>query len=290
MQASKHGYEFNVVKILACIRHIAMVSNVVTAIYHTTKNYSANCTAPLETNGLGFVFPSENGEAHVNADMIHDWVLTKAFEDFIVGLSQSLIEACRFLDIAALAERSKHSPFQGYEAMRNAMDGIMNSYNRAHVPEMLDLIEKGIKSPLPLKEEILSINKVRNCLVHRNGLVTTGDINDKDKKSLVLKYCDLAMFIQYNDQIIPLTREVKESRTYAHKLLAAHVHDEVAFRLNQKVQLTPDIFKSITYTSIVFIQNLIALLPVPDEIKASLIQPLTVALSATNAKSPNDNA
>lgn len=48
-----------------------------------------------------------------------------------------------------------------------------------HFPELIKKVNKSLKEPLKYSKEILSINKVRNCLIHRNGFVHPRDFNCK---------------------------------------------------------------------------------------------------------------
>jgi hypothetical protein len=54
------------------------------------------------------------------------------------------------------------------------------------------LTTKFLRGPLTHEQDILSINKARNCLVHRDGIVTDKDVN-KGTDELVITYERLKM-------------------------------------------------------------------------------------------------
>ncbi len=51
-----------------------------------------------------------------------------------------------------------------------------------------------LTAPLLYKSEILSLNKARNCLVHRNGFVTDKDTNDALNTELRIEYSRMRLF------------------------------------------------------------------------------------------------
>jgi len=65
-------------------------------------------------------------------------------------------------------------------------------FHRLGIPEKIKTLREDFKLPMDLSEHLLSINKVRNCLVHRLGLVTDHDIDDQGK--LTLTYRSLQLY------------------------------------------------------------------------------------------------
>lgn len=266
--------EFNATGIVKCISHISEVSNIVTAIYHSSNTIATNELFPMETDGLGFVFPNERDETAISSDMILDWVLRKAFEDFIVGLSQSLIEANRFLKLHDLSLRTKDEPIRGQEEMEKILSKIHTEPTRQSVPDLIRTVEEQLSIQLPLKDEILSVNQVRNCLVHRAGIVT-----DKDTRttSLILKYLDLVMYVQHSGgQVDVLTTEIKKRNLIIEHIRFNPVIKVVEFPIGEKIKVDANMFKSVTYTVVNFIHQLVQQMPIPDDIKSRLVQPMKI--------------
>jgi len=282
MEKTERKIEFDASKILKCIRHIAHVNNTVTKIYHLAKDCSVNTVTPLETDGLAFVFPDEKGEVKVTSEIISDWIFRKAFEDIIIGLTESLIEIHRLLNIYSIAKESEVTPFENQEIMEETMRAIAIKPSKLPLPVLMKEIEIIINEPLQYRGEISSINQVRNCLVHRNSIVSLADINDPNSKLLCLSYIDLVIFMQTGGNIIELTKEVKNHSPYVENLLCQYIQKKISFSLNEKVVINADIFKGATNTCILFIQELIRKLPISDTIKNSIIQPYQMNLCAEN--------
>jgi len=250
------------------ITHIAYVSNVVTATIHATKDRTVEQLTPLETDGLAIVFSDKDGNSEVSAKHISDWVFKKAFEDLIVGMTQSLVEIAIYLGTASLAETTKDNPFPNETAAREAIEKISIKSKTANVPTLLDTIEKLLNTPLILRNEVESINKVRNCFVHHESRV-------KEVDGLMLKYVKQQMHAQVNGELFPVTVEFKSKRTQVEALYYGYLAIDVPFKTGEKITVSADIFKDVTWTCIWFFQEMIRKMPLTDEVK-NLLAPLPV--------------
>jgi hypothetical protein len=75
--------------------------------------------------------------------------------------------------------------------------------NKADFPELLEFVNRGLPKPISFQEEILTLQKLRNCLEHRGGVVGSKDVNPGSQK-LELKFPRLRMFVREGDQEIDL--------------------------------------------------------------------------------------
>jgi hypothetical protein len=278
MKQGEEKIEFKVVRLAKCLNHISEMNNVVSAIYHSTKDFLPQNILPLETDGLAYVFPNDKGEVDISPNSIMDWVFRKAFDDFTIGISQTLIEVCRFLGLTDVSIVSKDNPFLGKEAMEEALELINDAPNKFHFPVLLKKIETALGTTLPYKEELLSINQVRNCLVHRAGIVSKHDLNDTQNSTLVLRYQDLILYIQKAGTVMELTWAAKQDSPYIENMGYQYVPKTVSFSLNERVIIDANIFKALVTTTILFSNELILRLPLSDEIKSVLVKPLNIQL------------
>lgn len=271
--------EFPLKKLLTCINSLGDTSNVVSSLYFLTKEHGTN-VAPLETDGMAFVFPNESGGSEISEELVFDWILRKGFEDFITVLSQYLIEAYRLLRAHALTiQYTRDNPYLGKQSLEEMMEAIHTDALKKSVPELITEIETFLGHSLSLKDEILSINKVRNCLVHRGSIVHLKDTNNQEKASLNLKYLDLACYARTANGVEEVTKEFKERTLGIYELSLCGVPKEATFLIDQKVVINADIFKSVTFTLISFIHSLIHSLPLRDDIKSAFTPPMQVNLS-----------
>ncbi len=257
---------FDTDRIIKSIYHISEVSNIVTAIYHATKNYNVDNIDPLETDGLGFVFTDKEGKSKVDSPAISGWIFKKAFEDFIVGLTQSLIEIYTLLEILDLVKQSKITPLSPQITLEKLLAGISKKANELNFPRLLTAIETRINCNLVYKNEILTINKVRNCMVHRNSIVDNG-------KPITLRYIDMRIDVHVNGERIEVTKEFKKNRTLVQGMDVQNIIKSLTFGEGSKIVMTPDIFKGVTNTCILFMQEIVRKLPIDENIKKALIPP-----------------
>ena len=82
-----------------------------------------------------------------------------------------MIEADILLKTAELAARYSATVHPDLSILQGELDAISLRAHKLHFPALIEDIEKMLAAALPLKEEILSINQVRNCLVHKNAIV-----------------------------------------------------------------------------------------------------------------------
>ncbi|WP_323028421.1 hypothetical protein [Gelidibacter japonicus] len=102
------------------------------------------------------------------------WILKKGFEDLISALIELMLS---FSYIINLNEKIKKNPKMTIDGFKKLIFERDKKLTKAHFPELITKIEKSLKSPLKYKSEMLSLNKARNCLVHRNGIVQPNDFN-----------------------------------------------------------------------------------------------------------------
>lgn len=266
---NKTEIQFNVSNILKFINHISVVSNIVATIHHLSKTNEVDVFQPLDTDGLSIGFATEQGSIHANADDISGWIFQKAFEDFIVGLTQSLIEVYSLLKLHALSKRTALQPIISKQQLEDELKTIGVKGAKLNFPTIIEEIEKMLGQKLMFREEILSVNYVRNCFVHKGGIAST---------SFSLRYIEMRMIIKNNGELMRLTKELKKNKVAADQLFIQKVSARQTFEAGEKIIVSADVFKDVTYTCILFINELILKLPLPEEIKDQIIQPFTMQL------------
>src|SRR5947209_6054074 len=102
--------------------------------------------------------------------MYENWLLTRGFQDLARGIRESLEEAALFLSL--VVKSNTVSTIQQLESE------IVRSRKRAsklQFPELMVEINARLATLLAFGAEFLSIQKVRNCLEHRGGVVGVQD-------------------------------------------------------------------------------------------------------------------
>jgi hypothetical protein len=98
--------------------------------------------------------------------MFENWIFSKAFQDLLRGLKGSLEQA--YIFITLLSKRHK-------VASSITLDAFLAPFRREaatlHFGPLLDRVNERLKEPLPFVDAYHSLQRVRNCFEHRNGIV-----------------------------------------------------------------------------------------------------------------------
>jgi hypothetical protein len=124
-----------------------------------------------QTNMMRFdlQFSDEMSAERRKAAYTH-WLLSKGFQDLARGMRQTLEEAYVYNGMVARAGGLR----AGVE-----LQAVQQELRKAAglFPQLLDEVSKALTSPLHYEREWLSLQDVRNCLEHRDGIVQERDVN-----------------------------------------------------------------------------------------------------------------
>ena len=186
----------------------------------------------------------------VRKEIYRNWLIRKGFEDLIKAITNLLIEIIRFYDIHSELKNTK-----SWEAYQQLMIKPFHKLTKKHYPELMKIVKLHLNDNLLLEEEIDSINKVRNCLAHRNGFVTPEDFNSEDNylmlkwEYLGLKYIENGIEKDFHKYILLTsegeTKVIKEKKTKK-------------FELNERVQISYQLFNELIFTCDTFGRDLIS--------------------------------
>jgi len=133
--------------------------------------------------------------------MYENWLLAKGFQDLARGVRESLEEAALYL--ALISDPPKRV------STSNSLDDLIDSMrkpgSRLGFPELLDRVNSGLTSPIEFKSEFRSIQRVRNCLEHRGGIVRKEDL-DKGGPALSLTFPRWKLFYMRGSEEIELAQ------------------------------------------------------------------------------------
>lgn len=239
-----------------CLTHISKNIEIVSALYHSLTNYDLENRMPLETNSIPIRIGHEEHHTEINKNDALDWLFRKAFEDFILGLTESLVEAYKCLKLRTLSIERKGKPFTSEKDLYETVDKIKKSADKAYFPVLLTHIEKELNYPLPLSKEILSVNKVRNCLVHRNSIVSDQDLNDNYR--LELYYLDFVTYVEKDGEMVELTFDLKKQLISTTKMELRMLPKTVYYKNQTKITIDQNIFNGVAHTCWYFIHCLYA--------------------------------
>jgi len=247
--------------------HLKDLTDHVRFIYHAIDNTEIDIQKQLPTDSFPImvndkrIMPTIEQQKQLSIN----WVLNGAFEDIIKGLTISFKEAYKYLEIHKLSQEAPYTKTN--EELKMDLQKIEADMEQLNFPDFINRMEILLKQTLPLKEEILSINRVRNCLVHRNGRVGKKDVDSASLSGLQLKWISLKFWTKINNQQTAITYDLRKDGITLDNISYKVIKNEKSFQVNDKISLDINQFNSIAYTCSTFVQELFARLPRQDRVQ-----------------------
>ncbi len=187
-----------------------------------------------------------------------EWLLKKGFSDLMEGIKYSLAEANYFISLCNMAENGHIKTT--FKAIKQSIAKNRKESLKMHLPELLSEVNKYLIEPLSFGNEIISLNQVRNCLVHRKGMVSDMDLNNKVNSLLKAQWVRLKLFYILGEEEIELTKGhiVKvENANILHKL----EKQEKSFSLGEHITFSYQDYNELLVTCYQFGYDLVSKLP-----------------------------
>lgn len=182
--------------------------------------------------------PEQTGEGWTT------WMLRNGFRDVAEGIAALLDEVQSTLSIWELFALQRERKIKG-DDLNKMIVRAGKVFHRRGLPEKIETLKKLYDFSLEpeYQSDILSINKARNCLVHRGGLVSTLD-TDKDAR-LGVSWTTLAT-IAINDETGEET-EVMSGRVVEGpaKITMRHIKREKTFVVGEHLSFSANEFSEI---------------------------------------------
>ncbi len=111
-------------------------------------------------------------------------------------------------------------------------------------PVLLDRVNQGLETPLIFAAEMLSLQKVRNCLEHRGGIVGDQDVNANGELKLVLP--TLVFVVREGDKEVELYINYRtEAET---EVALKRISRERVYKLDERIIFSPADFVEIAHS------------------------------------------
>lgn len=184
-----------------------------------------------------------------------NWLFSKGFQDLIRGIRHSLEQAYVF--IAVVTHLPKPINLRQFNDFKKTA-------GRLNFPDLLTRVNAGLSQPLRFGEEYLSMQKARNCLEHRGGIVGTGDVDATGVLQLIIP--KMKLFYMHGQEEVELApgHVVDDGTGQDVQILMKFVPRTTVYQLGQPLQMTPADFYETAMACHVFASQLIAALPKPD--------------------------
>lgn len=184
-----------------------------------------------------------------------NWLLSKAFQDLARSVNEALQEAYFYVEMLAQpGGTTTWGEFQGL------MNGIRTTANKMHFQELLSHVGNRLNTPLNFGEQYISLQKVRNCLEHRAGVVSERDLDANGK--LKLRFPTYEVFIKKDDGTEVIIAQQEEIFVEAGQGIGFRIgRIEKEHTLGERVVLTPFDFVRIAQGCLAFCADLGGKLP-----------------------------
>jgi len=182
------------------------------------------------------------------------WLIRKGFEDLIKAVTTMLIDIYRVLSINSKLKNTK--TWGEFQELISTPD---YEATLKHYPDLIKLIKPYLTDDLLLEKEINSINRVRRCLVHRNGFATPIDFYKGDK-SLILNWVFFKFVYKENGG----EEEMKEMMLMTGKGQIEMTQEKRTkeFLENERIEISYQLFNELIMTCFLFGQDLISKLKI----------------------------
>ena len=139
---------------------------------------------------FGAYFDAESAyrmTAEVRADFKR-WAIGVGLTEAIGALEQFLIELGYLVELQSKRRLTAKRDCTLQEFFSDLRSELTREFAQGGWPVRIERLRARYDFEVRFAAELLSINQVRNCLVHRRGVVGMRDINDHNNQELALKY------------------------------------------------------------------------------------------------------
>lgn len=168
-------------------RAVVMASNVIGTCLRALQNDDLS-PPELRAGAVTYQFEGLDLSGPEKRTAYQNWLLSKGFQDLTRGIRESLEEAIFYIEMAKL--KSGQTTWGKTQAH---MADIRQGAAKPKFPKLLEEVNSGLLEPVAFEAEILSLQRARNCLEHRGGIVGPRDL-DPATKTLLLQFPRLRMF------------------------------------------------------------------------------------------------
>ncbi len=186
------------------------------------------------------------------------WLVSKGFEEIIGGVKYSLIEAYKFVSIVKWSGGKTVNTT--IEKINSDFDDIRRNASKQSLPGLLEKVETHLTAPLAYETHIVSLNKMRNCLVHRKGVVSIEDVNTTNN-TLQVKWMRHFLFVDTKDGEVELVKNFQNITGTDVSIKHKIKEDEKEFKLNEIINVSFKEFQEFMTTCYLFAYDVAEKLP-----------------------------
>jgi hypothetical protein len=192
-----------------------------------------------------------------------NWLISRGLHDVAGGVRRSLEAAHLYIQIIRhVASLERKSTTMG--DLQGSLFRIRSKANKANFPQLMEWVNEGLVEPLSFEKEFSSLQKARNCLEHRGGIVAAKIDADEGSGVLVLSFPRLKLFYEKGGAEIEIHKGHIVEPDGDHAVIKAkRVINERSFNVGDRIQISAEDFFEIGLGCWLFAQDLVGKLPKP---------------------------
>jgi hypothetical protein len=184
-----------------------------------------------------------------------EWVLLNGFREVIESVTGFLESAHKVLSCWDLAEKQQGGVLITGTEWNETFNIGGNKFHRLGFPDKLAHLIKEHKIAISENEErrIFSVNAARNCLVHRNGVVSHRDVTDNNE--LVVHWMRMALLLKNEDgeSELVIGQVVEKDSVIAIR----NTTSEKRFKLGEQIHINVKEFSEIAWSVFLFGEHIV---------------------------------
>lgn len=155
----------------------------------------------LRAGFVGYRFEGLHLEGAERRTLFHNWLFSKGFQDLTRALREMLEEAVLYLTLI-----KREAGLTTIAQIKAEIAAARAAAQRPPFPQLLEQVNADLVEPITFEAEYLSLQKVRNCLEHRGGLVAAKDVSS-DTGILALSFPRLKLFYMRDGEEVELAAD-----------------------------------------------------------------------------------
>jgi hypothetical protein len=179
--------------------------------------------------------------------------LLRALQDLCRGVKRSLEEAMVYLEgIKLIGKQINIAEVDGLVA------SVRKRANKQRFANALKKVNEGLREPMSFEKEFTSLQKIRNILEHRNGIVGVQDLAGADTLDLVVPRLGLFFLSDGEEKEISVAQAFEaETEVYIKRVSRVKT-----FMVGDQIAIDAAEFNEIAFACILFAEDLGKKLPI----------------------------
>lgn len=210
-------------------------------------NFPEPTNEELKLIQIQFMSGKQASDINKTKELFKLWLLINGFEDIHTSIRTTLERLFVFKSVENQAIDNNSLNVESVEHI------LKDKANRFKYPELCYAVHTELNDTLTYAKHLESINNARNCLIHRNGIVTKKDCNNENKDKMVIFGTRFKMFFYKNGEEV--LAQIGTPGPVDAALMLGSEEFTIDFNIGDKMDITLKQFVDILNTCIFYIAD-----------------------------------